>query len=112
MNAKIERQRPMKREERRGPARKMRVLGVIGAGVLAAAVAAKADVPSAAGAAKTFWFMPGAKDGDGSERSPFGSLDAVKSAVRAAVKDASLPDGAVHVVVPEGEYFLPSSGDI
>ena len=87
----------------------MRVLGVIGAGVLAAAVAAKADVPSAAGTVKTFWFMPGAKDGDGSERSPFGSLDAVKSAVRAAVKDASLPDGAVHVVVPEGEYFLPST---
>jgi len=70
----------------------------------AAALACSACTCSAA--AKTFWMKPGATGGDGSRAAPFGSFDDAKRAVRTAVADASLPPGAVEVVLMDGEYFL------
>ncbi len=57
-----------------------------------------------AGCAKTFYLRPGGADGVGTPAAPFGSFDAAKEAVRAAVRDASLPPGRVEVVVLDGTY--------
>ncbi len=55
---------------------------------------------------RTFYLRPGADGGDGTESAPFGTFDAAKKAVRAAVADKSLPPGRVTVVVLDGKYFL------
>ena len=54
--------------------------------------------------AAVFHLKPGAENGDGTEKSPFGTFAEAQAAVRQAVADTSLPSGKVTVVVHDGTY--------
>lgn len=56
-----------------------------------------------------FYVEAGAKNGNGSGTSPFGSIEEARDAIRVLKKSGSLPAGGVDVIIRDGEYNISTS---